>query len=248
MEPEYEEAILDFTEVAVGHIRSVYPDCDDDTRKDLLELAEQALQYLLLLGNDSDLFDSVLDLVTVMAANDDSNMVRSKGRPEVPIGEDQLQYLVEQGFKVKDISDMFMCSRTIERKMKKYCIVLRDYTPLSDQELDTIVQEIASLFPNCGEKTVSGRLKSRGILIQREIENLYEELILLVCGQDVELFCIVENILCRHQTLWHIDGYHKLIRWRYVIHGGIDGCSRLIMYLKVATNNRADIECFSYSC
>lgn len=55
-----------------------------------------------------NLFGAVRDLVAVMAANEDSTMVRRKGRPEVPIGEDQLQYLVEQGFKVKDISDMFM--------------------------------------------------------------------------------------------------------------------------------------------
>ena len=24
-------------------------------------------------------------------------------------------------------------------------------------------------------------------------------------------------------SLWHIDSYHKLIKWRIVIHGGIDG-------------------------
>ena len=36
-----------------------------------------------------------------------------------------------------------------------------------------------------------------------------------------------------------MDGYHKLIRWRIVIHGGIDGFSRLITYLKVSTNNQA---------
>lgn len=41
-------------------------------------------------------------------------------------------------------------------------------------------------------------------------------------------------------ALWHIGGYRKLIRWRYVIHGGIDGFSRLIVFLKVATNNRAE--------
>ena len=35
----------------------------------------------------------------------------------------------------------------------------------------------------------------------------------------------------------HIDGHHKLIRWRFVIHGGIDGYSRLIVYLKCSTNN-----------
>ncbi|KAI7801354.1 hypothetical protein IRJ41_008375 [Triplophysa rosa] len=39
--------------------------------------------------------------------------------------------------------------------------------------------------------------------------------------------------------LWHIDGNHKLIRWRIVIHWGIDGYSRLVVYLKAATNNKA---------
>ena len=27
-------------------------------------------------------------------------------------------------------------------------------------------------------------------------------------------------------ALWHIDGYHKLIRWKFVIHGGIEPISR----------------------
>ena len=41
-------------------------------------------------------------------------------------------------------------------------------------------------------------------------------------------------------SLWHVDGYHKLISWRYVIHGGIDGFSLLIMFMKVTTNNQAE--------
>lgn len=41
-------------------------------------------------------------------------------------------------------------------------------------------------------------------------------------------------------ALWHIDGDHKLIEpYRIVIHGGIDGYSRLIVYLRAGTNNRA---------
>ena len=40
-------------------------------------------------------------------------------------------------------------------------------------------------------------------------------------------------------ALWPLDGYHKLIRWRFVIHGAIDGYSRLIMFLRVAGNNLA---------
>ena len=41
-------------------------------------------------------------------------------------------------------------------------------------------------------------------------------------------------------SLWHIDGYHKLIRWRFIVHGGVDGYSRIPVYLKVAGNNKAD--------
>ena len=46
--------------------------------------------------------------------------------------------------------------------------------------------------------------------------------------------------------LWHLDGYHKLIRWGIVTHGGIDGYSRLPVYLKVASNNKATtvLKCF----
>lgn len=36
-----------------------------------------------------------------------------------------------------------------------------------------------------------------------------------------------------------LDSHHKLIRWRCVTHGAIDGYSRLILYLQCTTNNRA---------
>ena len=39
--------------------------------------------------------------------------------------------------------------------------------------------------------------------------------------------------------LWHIDGNHKMISWRFVIHHGIDGVSRLVMFCRCSGNNRA---------
>ena len=39
--------------------------------------------------------------------------------------------------------------------------------------------------------------------------------------------------------LRHLDGNHKLIRWRLVIHGGIDWFSRLVVLLKCSANNKA---------
>jgi len=40
-------------------------------------------------------------------------------------------------------------------------------------------------------------------------------------------------------SLWHIDGHHNLIRWRFVVHGCIDEFSRMITFLSSNTNNRS---------
>ena len=51
----------------------------------------------------------------------------------------------------------------------------------------------------------------------------------------------IHRFLFRISAYGHIDGNHKLIQpYRIVIHGGIDGYSRVIVYLKASTNNRAD--------
>lgn len=41
-------------------------------------------------------------------------------------------------------------------------------------------------------------------------------------------------------ALWHMDGHHKLIRWKFVIHAAIDGFSRVITFIHCSDNNRAD--------
>ena len=41
-------------------------------------------------------------------------------------------------------------------------------------------------------------------------------------------------------ALWDIEGNHKLIRCGFIIHGGIDGYSRKIVYLWCSTNNKSE--------
>ena len=96
-------------------------------------------------------------------------------------------------------------------------------------------------MPNVGEKVLHGILKSKGIRITRR------KLRLAVHAVDPLDTVLRWRILIIRRpysvsgssALWHIDGHHKLIRWRIVVHGGIDGYSRLITYLRGATNNRA---------
>ena len=40
-------------------------------------------------------------------------------------------------------------------------------------------------------------------------------------------------------AVWHIDSNLRLVRWGFVVHGAIDGFSRLIVYLHCSLNNQA---------
>ena len=40
-------------------------------------------------------------------------------------------------------------------------------------------------------------------------------------------------------SLWHNDSLHKLIHWKIIIHGWVDGFSRVITYLVCESNNKA---------
>ena len=88
---------------------------------------------------------------------------------------------------------------------------------------------------------ISSRLRSCGILLKRD---RIRESLRRVNPSGI----ILRSRAVLHRrtyqvpspnSLWHLDGYHKLIRWRFVIRGAVDGFSRLITFLEVADNNRA---------
>ncbi len=82
-------------------------------------------------------------------------LVARRGRPRIQIQEDRLCFLIESGFKVNDVAAICACSRrTIERRLQELQMRPRDYTRLSDGELDAEVEHIVSLHPQCGEKTI----------------------------------------------------------------------------------------------
>ena len=47
-------------------------------------------------------------------------------------------------------------------------------------------------------------------------------------------------MLLDQNSLWHADGNHKVICYRLVVHGTIDGFSRLVTFLECGDNNRSD--------
>ena len=138
------------------HIQSHYNDYDKLMAQDVLKLLESIVECLVLLidlDNEDDIFIAVKDLIFLAIERDlEMRRVRVKSQPPILIEESQLRYLVDNGFKTKDIASIHGCSRrTIERRMKKFDMC-HEFTDMSDADLDFAVQELLFMFPNCSEK------------------------------------------------------------------------------------------------
>ena len=135
---------------------------------------------------------------------------------------------------------------------------------LSDDDLLAFVSDMRSTTHTVGESLVTGSLRSRGYHISRERVRQA----LRSSDPLSSALRWPGGLTHRHpysvagpNSLWHIgryyidklhslynykgllyfspDGHHKLVRWKFITHAGIDGYSCLIMYLKCSANNRA---------
>ena len=119
---------------------------------------------------------------------------------------------------------------------------LAGYTNIiSNQELDSVISVYLANHPNDGERMVIGHLRSSEIFVQRS------------CVRDSIHRVDPSGVAERRRTtikrrvyhvdypneVWHMDGNHKAIRWKFVIHGATDGFSRTIVMMKCSSDNRA---------
>lgn len=222
----------------------------------LLLRAELVLRDILIVeellpGGDS-LCTAVCEVVKCLQSEvDQENIKHVRGRPQIYIPENQLVLLLGHHFKLVDIARMLMVSpRTVRRRVIQYGLEnLTDFSDISDSDLDSITADFHHNNPNSGLRSLEGLLRSRGIHIQRE--RVRESLRRIDPRGMRERFRAVlqrrKYSVQMPNSLWHIDGHHKLIRWRIVVHCGIDGFSRLPVYLKASSNNRAMtvLDCFS---
>ncbi len=188
------------------------------------------------------LFSLTEVLCVVQVECERAQRMRTVGRPFLDIQESQLRFFVENNFKVSDMSLLVGCSkRTIEQRLYAHGLSRHNYTVISDDVLDSVVGDLCSSFPRSGANMTVARLRVQGINVQREkvrqsMRRVDPD------GIEARMRTVLRrrkyNVCCPN-ALWHIDGYHKLIRWRFVVHGEMDGYSRLVMFLRVASNNRA---------
>ena len=123
-----------------------------------------------ILRDCQEFLQSIRSLLSQVEKNREGRVRASKmGRPALVIEEEKLSFFVDNGFRVEDIAIMFGCSkRTIERRLSEYQLSTRNYSTISDVQLDDLIGQTSSVFPRCGEKMMYGRLRMQGIHVQRE--------------------------------------------------------------------------------
>jgi hypothetical protein len=163
-----------------------------------------------------------------------------RGRPRFDVTKEQLEYLASLW---SDIAALFGVSRTtIFRRRADFGMLEDPSADLSDEDLLAFVSDMRSTTHTVGESLVTGSLRSRGYRVSRERVRQAlrsSDPLSSALRWPGGLTHRRPYSVAGPNSLWHIDGHHKLVRWKFITHAGIDGYSRLIVYLKCSTNNRA---------
>lgn len=114
-----------------------------------------------------------------------------------------------------------------------------EYEAIDDEELDAFVFRNAQ--SRRGEVYTAGLLQAFNVVVTRQ--RLRASILRVdAVGRENRKYKALQRrqYTCNgphHQ--WHIDGHHKLIRYGLVTHGGVDGFSRAIVFLRCVDNNKA---------
>ena len=151
--------------------------------------------------------------------------------------------LIESGISVAEISRRLKISRkTIYKWLRENDLQRERFTNISDESLKEEIVAIKQEHPEVGEIMLTGHLRSRNIVVpRRKLRSIVREV------DSAGVAARRTNSIRRRSYyspapnyVWHMDGLHKLIRWKFVIHGAVDGYSRLITFMKCSTNNKSE--------
>lgn len=172
-----------------------------------------------------------------------SRHVGGHGAPRYNITADQLEFLVSLRMTDRQIATVLHVSiNTVRRRMREFQVSRNGYTPIDDVELNNTLIRLMGNNRRIGPNSALVRLQNVGIRVQRwrVREALHR---IDPAGSAMRAVRLIRRrpyrVPCPN-SLWHLDGNHKLIRWKMVIHGAIDGYSRLVTFMRVSNNNNAE--------
>ena len=204
----------------------------------LLRMSVHETEYSLLLGMRRDLSRHLRLLLygfndctvpPIAISTYSLQYSDAAGRPRIRVNIDTVEFLRSCGYTWNQAAHALQVSRsTLWRQLKEADYEINKYTDISDDELDSIIAQIQRESPNCGLQLMYGYLRDRGVHVQRY--RLRESALRIdpVRSRWQQVVSRRSYSVKRSNSLWHIDGHHSLIRWRMVVHGGIDGYSRMV--------------------
>jgi len=119
--------------------------------------------------------------------------------------------------------------KTLCDRLKRQGVYQR-FSNITDLEIDVLIRHFRKDKPRSGVRYAIGFFHQLGIRIQkRRIREAIRRVspVAQVLQQRASIQRR-EYRVARPNAVWHVDGHHKLIRWGIVIHGFIDGYSRLV--------------------
>ena len=158
--------------------RLIHDDVDLDI-DGILEAVDMLMQSVVLLDSfervSEDVFTYMMRARDALSGFNYRNTTEHRlnlgavGRPSFDISKNQIEYLLECNFTVKEMSEMLHVSkRTVERRMSAYNLTgMNRFTEITDEHLDNAVRNIKQASPDCGSKLLAGYLRSVNIHVQR---------------------------------------------------------------------------------
>ena len=203
---------------------------------------QHAILYMELFTALSGLFVYFEERLEFVHRGERSLLSIGRGRPRIQVDFLQVESLLELNLSLSEIADIIGVSRvTLWRRLTEVNLCVSRFTDIDDSTLDDVISSITHNFPNIGISMLTGHLNASDIYVsRRRIRNSLVRLSpLSVLLRSLTTVSRRRYTVPAPNSLWHIDGHHSLIRWRMVIHGGIDGFSRLVVYMRCCTNNWA---------
>lgn len=163
-----------------------------------------------------------------------------RARPRCTVDPALLATYLRDGFTDRDMGKLMgVHERTIQRRLAEHG--LKRYSDVSQAEVLEVVKELKETteasYVGCG--LMFGLLMSMNIRVPRRMVRQALSNADPV-GTSVRWAMTVKRRtywVARPNSLWHIDGWHGFRTWHFVIHGGIDGKTRLLTYLVLSEDN-----------
>jgi hypothetical protein len=134
----------------------------------------------------------------------------------------------------------YISEKTLRRVLKGYGLDTRQNATLPDVEFAVRNEEIES-NGTLGYRMMSARLRMKYKIIAslKTISAIQKD----IAPENVEMRKLQKLIRREYVSLgpdytWHFDGWDKLQRFGFAVHGCVDGFSRKLIWLHVAPSNR----------